>query len=1666
MLTNEKVKTLLENKTSKPTTIKDLNSFSQPYKDLGIIICGLFPKKKYYRNTAGEMNLFREHFGTDHKINPFNTPEGHKLAIEIYGKVIGPYIVQIWDLINTLPYQTGYTRRAFRSIITERYTRNKIEVLVNLSAYIHLGFKNMTEKEIIQFSVYHPYLSLSHVFACIFAKNEPETIELIQDIFQSEDEIGGVHRQLIKGLLISEHKEHWVMVEKLLLAAQRQEGLRQSILEASDETSVKALQYFISAILEHDLTRFSSVVRAIDCWFGFGWEAPKKSTLKRVLELAKDGFENPQNLESNLKSKDNLQVYIALWIIGLTDVDEANRKAIEIIKTGVKEKKILASMFMYETGRTNNTFHHYFESNFGNDVEVDYWLMQNLGKYDVSDEFMNKIYTMASVLPTKGQKFEGNVFSWTIYSIKPEDFFNFMINSASVEQYPIFSQDLSKIPSESRESFMRKVFPSHYSWSLNPSYQKNIPIDLKNQPWKKALMFKALNDRNQSVLATGLNLLQSATFEPEFLPFINQAFSKKHKDLRQTLIRFTLKQNDDHIKTLTTDLIASKKIDQRLAGLEIISELHDQERLNEFGKPIIEAYKSRSKISKNEQVYLDKFEDKTPDFTYHNGFGFIDYSDIKPLYKPTLQLSFETKKGILGIFNKSSKTLYPKNIDTNKVLLAVNEMVDLLDKHKNFEYKSNRYGQDDGYTTLIQNHFDYTTDIRNTPQKDWINALPLAEVWIDVYNKYKLNTFEIITALHHANYTKNPFTTYTELIPFIKMYIPSLEGHKMKSDNDWRETCDAIFTILTCMLHAYGSHTEFVDYKLLELEDMMARLPEEFKSRIVIKKDKYSDRKEAWYQFIESIGLKGELNSYEKTLAQNKESLWRYYQLKMYILSASNAYPKLPLNHDLILAKKPKHSYPPSIYTIYQAFKQGFITENELQFHMLLNSSIIELLDNRNTNHYLYKQFEKEELPTHLVNPFKKVFLDIELERGDLPTEVSGYMNSFKKIYGINNLLRLLERLEKENFNRGYYYSDAPSKKQMFSLLIKRCFPSETDTFEQFKQMADDSKVSKTRWIELAAYVPHWAKWIGDYLKMPELIDAVWWFHAHASDYMSKEKEAIISRYSQVDKDEFKDGAFDVDWFNEVYKALGKSNWKIIHEASKYISDGHAHRQVKLYSNVMLGQVKIRETLDKIKSKRDKIYVKGLGLIPLSKTNPQKDLLTRYNILQTFLKESKQFGAQRQESEKKAVEIGLDNLSRNAGFQDSMRFSWAMEAKATEAIMNEALIEIGDVKIELIVDENGKADIFIEKKGKLQKSIPAKLKKDKQVIKLLEGKTYLKKQYSRTRKSLEEAMLKEDGFTQNELSIIMTHPVVKAMLGKLVLLNKVSGASGFWKTNGIYDLTGNKIESTEKDLFVIAHVAHLQKHNMWAIYQKHAFKSELVQPFKQIFRELYVVTKDELESQNNSQRYQGHQIQPKKTIALLRSRGWTVDYDDGLQKVYHKKGYIVTLYAMADWYSPSDVESPTIEYVSFTNKKDYKRVHLKDVDPVVFSEVMRDVDLVVSVAHVGGVDPEASHSTMEMRGALARETASLFKLQNIEVKERYIVIDGQLGNYSIHLGSGIVSQNGMSLSIIPVHSQHRGRMFLPFIDDDPKSAEIISKMKLLAEDNKIQDPTVLAQLVR
>jgi Domain of unknown function (DUF4132) len=325
----------------------------------------------------------------------------------------------------------------------------------------------------------------------------------------------------------------------------------------------------------------------------------------------------------------------------------------------------------------------------------------------------------------------------------------------------------------------------------------------------------------------------------------------------------------------------------------------------------------------------------------------------------------------------------------------------------------------------------------------------------------------------------------------------------------------------------------------------------------------------------------------------------------------------------------------------------------------------------------------------------------------------------------------------------------------------------------------------------------------------------------------------------------------------------------------------------------------------------------------------------------------------------------------------------------------------------------------------------------------------------------------------------LSHPVLSRLLGHLVFLRHTGGnILGYPRRKEGPDGPELSFVSHNADLIQVedatmslrlAHPVDLLKSGDWSDWQHECFVAERMQPFKQIFRELYICTANETRhgDEARSWRYNGYQVQPRQAQALLDQRGWITPYGYGeASRTFHDEGVVARLTFLDGSGTPAEVEGSTLESVCFASRDDRRFIPLGEVPPRLFSEVMRDLDLVVSVAASAGIDPEASTSTVEMRATLIQETCLLLKLQNVKVQRSHALIEGKLGNYSVHLGSGVVHrQPGGALCIIPVHAQHRGRIFLPFVDDDPKTAEVITKIITLARDQEIKDPTILEQLL-
>ena len=406
-------------------------------------------------------------------------------------------------------------------------------------------------------------------------------------------------------------------------------------------------------------------------------------------------------------------------------------------------------------------------------------------------------------------------------------------------------------------------------------------------------------------------------------------------------------------------------------------------------------------------------------------------------------------------------------------------------------------------------------------------------------------------------------------------------------------------------------------------------------------------------------------------------------------------------------------------------------------------------------------------LVRELYDTIVPLMVDTELRRGESETIFSADMAGITYIRGIEYLIRILKALGKDTLGReGYYswyYSSNTTKKSVLCRLLKACYPAQGDDGAALGKALKGTGIKTDRLIEVAMYAPQWIDLIQEYLGWQGLKSGCYYFMAHMNERFSDQKMAMIAKYTPLSAEELQDGAFDIDWFKEAYETLGEKNFELIYKAAKYISNGQKHSRARKYADAATGKVNLEALREQIREKRNKDLLMSYGLAPFAKDREQ-DLLQRYQFIQGYAKESRQFGAQRRASESKAAEIALVNLSVHGGFADVTRLTLNMESRlAEEFAPYMQWKEIEDVELCLQVDELGKSGILCRKAGKTLKSVPSKLAKNPYVQEVKDAAKKLKEQYIRARKLMEESMESGAEFTAAEVAGLMSNPVVYAV---------------------------------------------------------------------------------------------------------------------------------------------------------------------------------------------------------------------------------------------------------------------------------------------------------------
>ncbi len=431
--------------------------------------------------------------------------------------------------------------------------------------------------------------------------------------------------------------------------------------------------------------------------------------------------------------------------------------------------------------------------------------------------------------------------------------------------------------------------------------------------------------------------------------------------------------------------------------------------------------------------------------------------------------------------------------------------------------------------------------------------------------------------------------------------------------------------------------------------------------------------------------------------------------------------------------------------------------------------------------------------------------------------------------------------------------------------------------------------------------------------------------------------------------------------------------------------------------------------------------------------------------------------------------------------------------------------DFGEFSAELKIVGTDNTDLrWFNRDGKAQKSVPAEVKQScadelKELKRTIQD---IEKMLPAQRDRVERILIQEREWEYEKwLEHYHNHPLIAGLSRRLIwhFRDAKNSTAAIWHEGHFVDSADHPVEW----LSSTAHVrlwhplgSEISAVSAWRAWLE---RHQVTQPFKQAHREIYVLTDAEQQTATYSNRFAAHILRQHQFAAIARQRGWKYTLQGAFDSHNTPSLALPRYDSIAEFFvdgvsgnhSTSEMGiflHVSTDQVRFCDLSGMPRP-LTEVPALVFSEVMRDVDLFVAVCSVGN-DPtwadsgeagpyglywrtvsfgELSETAKTRREVLERLLPRLKIAGQCRLEERFLIVRGSLRTYKIHIGSGNIQMepNNQYLCIVPDRSSLQSRpvndIFLPF-EGDSILAVILSKAFLLAEDSRIKDQTIIRQM--
>jgi hypothetical protein len=344
----------------------------------------------------------------------------------------------------------------------------------------------------------------------------------------------------------------------------------------------------------------------------------------------------------------------------------------------------------------------------------------------------------------------------------------------------------------------------------------------------------------------------------------------------------------------------------------------------------------------------------------------------------------------------------------------------------------------------------------------------------------------------------------------------------------------------------------------------------------------------------------------------------------------------------------------------------------------------------------------------------------------------------------------------------------------------------------------------------------------------------------------------------------------------------------------------------------------------------------------------------------------------------------------------------------------------------------------------------------------------------------------------------LDHPLVGCMAKRLLwrFTDGERSIDAIWLDSQLVDVDDRPLSLCETMIVsawhpILCEADEILKWRNWL--ERH----QVTQPFKQAHREVYLLTDAERTTRVYSNRFAAHILRQHQFNALAAARGWKntlhLMVDDtyppatlelphwGLRAEFWIEGagddfnsdtnvagtYLRVVTDQVRFYPINAVANqahaggggygPVYDWQRRRPNDEPTPIPLEKIPPLVFSEVMRDVDLFVGVASVGN-DPtwedggpdhryrtywysysfgELSATAQTRKQLLERLIPRLTIASRCNIEGHFLKVRGDLRTYKIHLGSGniLMEPNDQYLCIVPGRGNSSSPtewLFLPF----------------------------------